>query len=473
MAYKDNRQFIDDLVKTGNAVKVKQEVDWELEAGAIIRHTCEIGGPAPLFEKVKDYSSSYRLCGALLSTYGRVAIAMGFKPDASIREVHDEFSRRTEKLIKPILVKQGPCKENVLLGEKVDLFSFPAPLIHDGDGGRYLATWHAVITKDPDSDWTNWGIYRGMIYSRNTLGVLINPQQHQGKIFYSKYAPRNKPMPFAIAIGCDPLSTFAAGAAPRTGENEVDFAGAVRQEPVELIKCETNDLLVPAHSEIILEGEVIPELMIPEGPFGEFTGFRTPMGTRPAYMIKAITHRNNPILTFSNPGFPPCDDRMLSITESVAAEKALIRRGVPITKAYVPPEGALHLVIIGLKKLNAADADSIKNIIQPVFTLSKIIIVDEDVDVFNLNEVFHAFATKCHPGKGIRTGDSFCMPLTPYPTPEDRRANRQTRAIFDATWPADWSVESDIPPRVSFNEVYPEDVKEKVLKNWKSYGFKN
>lgn len=473
MAYKDNRQFIDDCVKTGDAVKVKQEVDWDLEAGAIIRHTSEIKGPAPLFENIKDYSPDYRLSGALLSTYRRVAIAMGFKPDSSAREVHEEYSRRIEKLIKPIEVKHGPCKENIILGKKVDLFSFPAPLIHDGDGGRYMTTWHALITKDQDTDWTNWGIYRGMVYNHNTLGVLIHPMQHQGKIFYSKYAPINKPMPFACAIGCDPLSQLAAGSSPRKGENEVDFAGALRQESVELIKCETNDLLVPAHAEIILEGEVIPDIMIPEGPFGEFTGFRTPMGMRPAYRINAVTYRNNPILTFSNPGFPPCDDTMLSITESVATEKALKRRGISITNVYVPPEGALHLVIIGLKKMNIANAERIKNMIDPIFSLSKIILVDEDVDVFNLNEVFHSLATKCHPGKGIRKGDSFCMPLSPYPTAEDRKLNRQTRAIFDATWPADWSVDTDIPPRVSFNEVYPADVKTKVLKNWKAYGFKD
>ena len=124
MAYKDNRQFIDDCVKTGDAVKVKQEVDWDLEAGAIIRHTSEIKGPAPLFEKIKDYSPDYRLSGALLSTYRRVAIAMGFKPDSSAREVHEEYSRRIEKLIKPIEVKHGPCKQNIILGKKVDLVEY-------------------------------------------------------------------------------------------------------------------------------------------------------------------------------------------------------------------------------------------------------------------------------------------------------------------------------------------------------------
>lgn len=473
MAYKDNRQFIEDLEKTKDAVKVRQEVDWELEAGAIIRRTSELKGPAPLFEKVKDYPGGYRLAGALLAIYRRVALAMGFKPEASIREIHEEFSRRTDTLIKPIIVKQGPCKENIIMGNKVDLFTFPAPLIHDGDGGRYMATWHVVITRDPDSDWTNWGIYRGMIYNRNTLGVLIIPMQDQGKIFYSKYAPRKMPMPFAIAIGCDPLSSLAAGAAPRRGENEVDFAGALRQEPVELIKCESNDLLVPAHAEIVLEGEVIPDIFIPEGPFGEFTGFRTPLERRPIYRVKAITHRKDPILTFSNPGYPPCDDTLLSITESVALEKGLKRRGVPITNGYIPPEGALHLAIIGLKRLNSLEAERAKNSIDPSFSLSKTILVDEDVDVFNLNEVIHAFATKCHPQSGIKKVEGFAMPLTPYPTPQERKTGKTGRVLFDSTWPSDWSAEVDIPPRVSFREIYPPEIKDKVLKNWKSYGFKD
>ena len=201
MAMQDLRDFLDLLEQHGELQRIQEEVDWNLEIGAIIRRCYDIGAPAALFEKVKGYPRGYRVLGAPMgpsknpghSLYGRVALAFGLGPDAGAREIMDVYLKRKERPIKPTIVKRGSCKENILLGKDVDLLKFPIPLIHGGDGGRYIGTWHTVITKDPDSSWVNWGMYRLMVHDRNTMGCLFPMQQHIGQM-YQKCEAKNLPM---------------------------------------------------------------------------------------------------------------------------------------------------------------------------------------------------------------------------------------------------------------------------------------
>ena len=186
MALKDLRDFIRVLESHGELQRVREEVDWNLEMGAIIRHCYDIGAPAALFEKVKDHPKGFRALGASLgpsqqpghSLYARIALAFGLEPDATPQAIMKYYLAHKDKPIKPVTVKTGTCKENILLGKDVDLTKFPAPLIHGGDGGRYIGTWHTVVTKDPDSSWVNWGMYRLMVHDRNTMGCLFPLQQH-------------------------------------------------------------------------------------------------------------------------------------------------------------------------------------------------------------------------------------------------------------------------------------------------------
>lgn len=472
--FKDNRRFIEALEKSGDIVRIKQEVDWDLEAGAIVRRTNEKQGPAALFEKIKDYPAGYRIFGAPLATWRRIAVAMDMPPDSSIKTLQDEYEARLRFPIQPMLVKDAPCKEVIIPENKVDLLQFPVPMYHWGDGGRYLGSWHLVITKDPDSDWTNWGLYRAMVYNRKTLACLLHSRQHQGMIFYNKYLPFKKPMPFVMALCADPLSSMAAGGQYLQGISEVTYAGALAQRPIELVKAETNDLLAPAHSEIIVEGEILPDVMAPEGPFGEFTGFRTPQETRYIYRVKCITHRKDPILGMSVPGMPVDESHIVTALGGNATSKQMLREaGIPIKDMYRPPEAAGHLLIISVNTKEIPNPLPLTESI-PFWDLgqSLVMVVDDDINIFNLSEVIHAFATKCHPGRGIKTSNlAPFVALTPYLIKEDRKAPKGYRALFDCTWPRNWSRETDIPPRVSFNEVYPDNIKEKVLKNWRSYGF--
>lgn len=473
---KDNRKFIEQLEKTGDVVKVEQEVDWDLEAGAVIRKTNENRGPAPFFKKIKDYPAGYRIFGSPLGNYRRFAIALGLKPDTSVKELHDEYESRTEHPVEPVIVKDAPCKEVIVKGKDVDLFKFPVPMIHDGDGGRYVATWHAVIATDPASDWVNWGMYRLMVHNRRHTGVDWHLGNHGGQMYYGKYVPLKKPMPIAVAIGMDPLCSFMAAGHLKRGQSEVDFAGALHREPVELVKAETLDILVPAHAEIILEGEVLPDLRAVEGPHGEFPGYRNPTRHLPVLRVNAITHRVDPILTMTCIGMPVEDsDVCVQLAGAVSIKRRLRQNGIPVKDVFLPPETASHLAIVSL---TSSASNLVRQIENLVYTHGvgelKTIVVDGDVNVFNLNEVIHALATKCHPLRGINIKEvGFTVELTPYLSIEERKkGSKGYRALFDCTWPADWSKETDIPPRVSFQEVYPEEVKERIINNWRNYGFK-
>jgi len=182
MPYKDLREFIETLEKSGDLHRIKKEIDWNLEAGAITRKGCEEVGPAILFEKIKDYPEGYRVLANPLASFRRLAIALDMPPDSTYTEILNRYAEGRKNLIKPILVSDGPCKEEIHIGDDVDLYKLPALIIHGGDGGRYLCTWHVTITKDPDSGWVNWGMYRAMIQDKNRMGGLILPFQHIGML---------------------------------------------------------------------------------------------------------------------------------------------------------------------------------------------------------------------------------------------------------------------------------------------------
>jgi len=477
MSYHDLREFMDKLDKEGDLVHIKDEVDWNLEVGAIIRRSNEIGGEAALFENIKDYPRGYRILGAPVATLRRLAIALGLKPDSSFNEVLDFYDEGLDNPIKPILVTHGPCKENKLFGEEVDLFKFPVPFIHHGDGGRYIGTWHLVATKDLDTDWVNWGMYRLMVQDKDKLGGLILPVQHIGMI-YNKYETADKPMPFAIAIGTEPVTAIVASASVPYGASEVEFVGGIRREPLEVVKCETNDLLVPATSEIVLEGEVLPHERMEEGPFGEYTGYRgSPRSPKPVYHVKAITHRNDPILTVSNMGIATDDgDVANSLTWSSSVKRALINSGIPgIKGVYIPYEGCSLLLIVSVKPHFANVATRIASVVwgdKAGAFLPKIIVVEDDVDPTNMAEVIHAFVTKCHPARGATViENAMGHPLIPYLDEKEKLFGKSANVVYDCTWPIDWS-EAAKSPRMAFKSIYPEEIRERVLNRWHAYGFK-
>ena len=474
MVFKDNRDYIEALKKTGDVVCIKKEVDWDLEAGAISRRAMERFGPATFFEKIKDYPDGRIFAGAA-ATYRRVAIAMGLPSDTPIKEIYDEYERRDKKQVPPVIVKDAPCKENMMTGDKIDLFAFPAPMCHAGDGGRYLGTWGFTVSKDLDTDWVNWGMYRFMILNQRLMSGNPTPPSNFATMFRGKYLPQKKAAPVALVIGADPISSITATAGYRVGESEVNFAGGLRQEPVELIKCETSDLYVPAHAEIIIEGEIAADRVAPEGPFGEYTGYRT--GGSAAHLllrVKAVTYRSKPIVTMCVHGIPADEGHIGgAIGVAIAIKRRLQQEGLPVVDVFLPPEGASHLAVISVSRGGNAIAKAVKEAITKRRAwYNKIIVVDDDVDVYNLSEVVHALSVKCHSYRGIFTYDEPGKgnPVTPCYSKEEAAKAHGAVGLFDATWPLEWA-EEDIPVKSSFKTIYPPEIQEKVIKNWKEYGF--
>jgi 4-hydroxy-3-polyprenylbenzoate decarboxylase len=476
MAFKSHRDFFEVLEKEGELARIKKEVDWDGEAGLIGRKTFEMEGPCLLFEKIKGYPEGYRMSSGTTGTWPRVALAMGLAKNTPVRKIYKEYETRIDKKIPPKIIEKAkaPCKENTMLGDKIDLYEFPAPMVHEGDGGRYIGTWDLVVCKEPETGWQNWGMYRLMIHTKNWLTGWPQSTSQLSFIMRKSYLPFNKPMPIALVIGADPLSHIVATAPLRTFETESEHVGGLRGEPVELVKCETSDLLVPAHAEIIIEGELQPDKIAPDGPFGEYPGYRSgTMCAGVAVKVNAVTYRSKPIVTTIPLGTPPDDSSIAaSLTAAVAMKKGLLGHGVPVTDVYVPPEGVTHLIVIGVKKGGTANARKVLD----YFTMRRVmtnkhIVVDADVDVFNMAEVLHAFATRCHPGRGILLEhyEGRANSLTPFYSPEERRRLKGVSVAFDSTWPPEWEKEI-VPIKASSKTIYGKELQEKVNKNWESYG---
>lgn len=473
MSFRDLRTYIDALEKTGDLVRIKEEVDWDLEAGAILRLSAERGEPAPFFENIKDYSG-FRIVGRVPYGSRRTAIALGLDPKSPWRKIQDEIEKRLAHPIKPVIVKSAPCKENVITGKDVDIYHLPAPMLADGDGGRYIGTLCIEIIKDPDSDWINWGTYRMMVHNERHIGVYFHRQNQGGVLFYDKFEAQGKPMPMAVVIGGDPLHHIAAAMPYGVGESEVDYAGALKQEPVELVMAETVNIPVPANAEIILEGEVLPGVRLPEAPFMEWTRHQTTFTASPVFRLKAITHRNNPILTLGLGALTGDEGPLVATQREMRARKFLLERGIPVTELHCPEAMGGACWVVSVKRTEEANiASRVEHCLKalqsgfPLWT----IVVEEDVDVYNLTEVLHALTMRCHPGRGITISHRETVNrLLPCLTLEEKAQLKGATVLFDCTWPREWAKES-IPPRGTFREAYPEYIEKRVLSKWTKYGY--
>jgi len=484
MPFNDLREYIARLEREGEVQRIEKEVDPVLEVGAVMRRSYDLRAPAPFFLNLKGYPKG-RIFGAPISLsrrkgrpFARFAISMEMPPESSAFEIIEEYIRRIRKPIKPVLVRDGPCKENILKGDEVDLEIFPSPLLHQGDGGRYLGTWHANITKDPDTGVHNWGLYRLMVHDKNSMGGLVLPVQNIGLHYYTKYEARGQPMEFAIAMGTEPVTPWVAGTRFPPNVSEADIIGGIRGVPLELVRCETVNLAVPATSEIVIEGFIAPKERRDEGPFGEYTGFMTSeRAPRPVYHVTAITHRHDPIVPVTCMGVPVDDAAVsMSLTKAANILDETRSHGFPVKAVYCPPEAVTHWTVVSTEVPYPGYARYLAHAIWGMpwgRSAWYLVIVEQDVDVTNMGQVLWAISTMCHPKRGIVQVENVPgHPLLPFLSPEERPKNLAAYALLDCTWPRDWPKEK-VPVKVSFDSAWPREIQERVLKNWHSYGYKD
>lgn len=309
----DFRKFIDILREDNDLNEINTEVDPYLEVGAIVRRVSEVRDKAPLFNNVKGAKNGlWRMFGNSASLrkgekeqFGRVARNLGLPADATWKDISDRFiSWKTAKPLPPTILETAPCKTHKIFGDDIDLEALPVPYLHENDGGKYLATYGIHVLRTPDKSWTNWSIFRGMVHDKNHIACLVGGGQHNS-IIRDKWLKEGKTeMPWAMALGVPPIASLVASMPVPENVSESEYIGAVTGKPLDLVKCETNDLLVPANSEIVFEGTMSLTDRGKEGPFGDYLAliFDGEGGTGPLFKVDAITYRDDAILPISCPG---------------------------------------------------------------------------------------------------------------------------------------------------------------------------
>jgi 4-hydroxy-3-polyprenylbenzoate decarboxylase len=417
--YKDLNAFIDALAAERELARVQEPVSPDLEICAVTDRVSKSpgGGPALLFEN--PAGSGMPVAINLYGSMKRMCMALGVSSlDDLSREIEDLTNPKlpggmldTIKMLPmlgrltdlmPKTVGSGACQE--VVKENGSLEGIPILRCWPEDGGRYI-TFPMVFTKDPETGVRNIGAYRMQVYDDRTTGM--HWQRHKGGAQHYRVAERlGKRLPVSVAIGADPALPFAATAPMPEGLDELLLAGFLRHDRVELVKCVSNELEVPANAQIVLEGYVEPGERRREGPFGDHTGFYSPPDEYPVFHITCVTHRKQPVYHTTVVGIPPMEDYFLG----KASERIflpLIRKTVPeIVDMHFPAQGIFHnLVLISIDKRYPGHARKIMNAVwglgQLMFSKT-VIVVDKDVDVQNESEVAWIVGTHIDPERDIQ-----------------------------------------------------------------------
>jgi UbiD family decarboxylase len=440
MAYRDLRHFMDALEEARELRRVSVEVDWRYEVSGWIRKTDDMRprGPALLFEKLRGYGNDYRLASGLIGSYKRFAMALGLPPDTLPAEIVSAFRDRIKTPLTPVVVSDGPCQENVHLGDAIDLLEFPVPWWSPRDGGRFIGTWHGVISKDLHTGIRNVGMHRVQVFDRNHTGIGTLAMAHISHHLRQRQRV-GQPLEVAIVIGADETVPIVAGTGFPPDVDELALAGALRQEPLQLVKCKTVDVEVPASAEIVIEGVVSPTERHLEGPFGEWAGYHAGgVRLRPLLTVTAITHRNQPILRGCLLGKPVTEDQFLYTIGIMAEALRMFESHGPegVLAVNCPPEGvALASAIVQLQpryvghSLNAGRTLISSRVGSHLKT---VVLVDDDIDPFDLGQVWWAINTRV---QGSRDIEVFRFSTEPRSDPSVPRQNAEfgDKIIIDAT----------------------------------------
>jgi 4-hydroxy-3-polyprenylbenzoate decarboxylase len=479
MKFTNLNEFIEFLEDRGELRRIKSLVSRDLEITEIADRVVKSGGPALLFENVDGFEIPITM--NLYGTHQRVAWALGV-------ENIDDLTSRVRKLLgmaqgppsgfvnkiralhdlvglarsQPKIVKNGPCQDVVIVGDEVDVNIIPALKCWPDDAGRYI-TLPLVISRDPDTGVRNVGTYRMQIYDSKTTGM--HWQTHRVGAHHLRLGSEKRidKLEVAVALGGDPTTMWSGSMPLPPGLDEIAISGVIRQEQVEMVKCKTIDIEVPAHAEFILEGYVVPGETRMEGPFGDHTGYYSPAEEYPVFHLTAITHKLQPVYPTTMVGRPPTEDHFMGKASERLMLPALQIVVPEIVDMNMPAEGIFtNYVLVSIKKEYPGHARKVMYAlwgIGQMMLVKGIIVVDHHVDIRNISEVAWRVGANIDPAQDVvivegpvddldhaartpKYGSKIGIDATSKGTdegrsrewPPDIKSDDETRSLVDRKW---------------------------------------
>ncbi len=489
MKYKDLRDFIKQLEAKGELVRVSHEVDPNLEMTEICDRTLKAGGPAILFENPKGFDTP--VLANLFGTPERVAMGMGEDSVEALREVGEllAFLKEPEppkglkdawdKLpifkqvlnMAPKVVSKAACQKVVLEGDEVDLTKLPIQTCWPGDVAP-LITWALVVTKGPNKERQNLGIYRQQVIAKNK--VIMRWLAHRGgALDYKDWQEKHpgEPFPVAVALGADPATILAAVTPVPDSLSEYGFAGLLRGDKTEVVKCIGSDLQVPASAEYVLEGYLMPGEEADEGPFGDHTGYYNEVERFPVFTIERITHCKDPIYHSTYTGRPPDEPAILGLALNEVFVPILKKQFPEIVDFYLPPEGCSYrMAVVSMKKQYPGHAKRIMlgvwSFLRQFMYTKFVIVTDDDINVRDWKDVIWAMTTRMDPARDTTIIENTPIDYLDFASPVSGLGSKMG---FDAT--NKWKGETDR----EWGEpiVMDDDVKKRVDEIWNELGIDN
>ena len=486
MALKDLRDFIALLERQGELKRISAEVDSHLEVTEISDRTLKNGGPALLFENIKG--CSIPLLANLFGNARRIALGMGQddldglrdvgkllaflkepKPPSGWKDLWKNLPNYKSVLnISTSVKNSAPCQEVIIKEEDIDLSIFPIQTSWPGDAGP-LVTWPLVVTKGPEKERQNLGIYRMQQIGPNKL--IMRWLSHRGGALDFrdwKIKHPDKPFPVSVALGADPATILATVTPVPDSLSEYAFAGLLRGSKTEVIKSQTNELQIPASAEIILEGHIESDEVAEEGPFGDHTGYYNEIDKFPVFTVTSISHRRDPIYHSTYTGRPPDEPAMLGVALNEVFVPILQKQFPEIIDFYLPPEGCSYrMAIVSIRKQYAGHA---KRVMMGVWSFLRqfmytkfIVVVDEKIDIRNWQDVIWAITTRMDPARDTIMIENTPIDYLDFASPTSGLGSKMG---LDATnkWPGETSREWGTPIEMD------DEIKRRVDELWPDLG---
>lgn len=459
------RTFLGNLEQQGEMIRFNKEVDPLANMAAVEWKAYNELGKSSLFTNIRGHEG-WQACSQILADRRKWSIGLGIDEEALLETV----SARLRAPVATVAVPRAaaPVKEVVLLGAEADLGDVPAMITSEKDGGRFLASGMAIV-KDPETGVRNMSIHRQQIMGRDRTGFLM--LHRQARRIYDLYCARGEAMPVAMVFGVHPAIFFGSAYTTRFGVDELELSGGLLGEGVRMVDCETIDLEVPAEAELVIEGEVLPGRLEPEGPFGEVPGTYAQQGHAEVFEVKAITRRRDPVFYAIHCGFPVTDTQQTTALGIEIATREHLRNvegGLDLRDVRCVTAAGLMMLVLKLRPRVEGQAKTalMAALSGPYLHPKLAIAVDEDIDASDLRQVMWSMTTRVHAEKDVTLlPNTRVFPLdnvSPVVEGQDSLHRIGTKWMIDATMPAPTQVEA----RARFERAIPRNFDSVALEDF-------